>query len=393
MKISSFSQYKDEFSSLFLYYPDFIIKNAVLNVENEIPVFIYHTIEPEVFEEQLKYLSKNRYTTLSIEDYYECITGKKKIPNNSILLTIDDGRLSFWKYGFPLLKKYGFKATLFVIPGRILESKIVRENMVDVWNDKISFDNLSQIDTNDIEYCNWEEIRIMKNSNLIDIESHTLFHKIVFVEPKLVDIIDTNTTLSMIAAYFSDNEIGKKIKKEDYFGLPLFKNSSLMEGKSCFTISNKLKQYFQGQFRDQIRKGESKQKILRNFIRHFDKMDLDNELKIIKNGGIEKLIENDILTASSLIKEKIGEHSGDHFCLPYTLGSELTINLLKKNNIKTCFWGILKEKKNNMPGDDPYFNCRIKNDFIFRLPGEGRKSLFKIYFDKIIRRFKGNPIY
>lgn len=67
------------------------------------------------FEEQLKYLKKHHYKTLSLDEFYDYYKGKKKIPRKSVLITMDDGYQSNYDLAFPLLKKYGMKATVFYI--------------------------------------------------------------------------------------------------------------------------------------------------------------------------------------------------------------------------------------------------------------------------------------
>src|SRR3990172_4268514 len=76
-----------------------------------------------------------------------------------------------------------------------------------------------------------------------------------------------------------------------------------------------------------------------------------------------------------------------------TKGNTETIKICKELDIKSCFWGILDSKKINKPGDDPYYISRIKNDFIFRLPGISRKSFYSIYKYKLQRRLSGEKIY
>ena len=64
---------------------------------------------------QLKYLKKHHYKTLSLDEFYNYYKGKKKIPRKSGLITMDDGYQSNYDLAFPLLKKYGMKATVFYI--------------------------------------------------------------------------------------------------------------------------------------------------------------------------------------------------------------------------------------------------------------------------------------
>lgn len=72
-------------------------------------------IDVENFEEQLKYLKKHNYKTLTMEEFYQWKQGKVKLPVKSVLITFDDGFLSNYHYAFPLLQKYNMNATVFVI--------------------------------------------------------------------------------------------------------------------------------------------------------------------------------------------------------------------------------------------------------------------------------------
>lgn len=71
-------------------------------------------ITVENFEEQLKYLQKAGYKTLTTKEFYEWKQGKIDLPHKSVLITFDDGFLSNLHYAFPLLKKYNMNATVFV---------------------------------------------------------------------------------------------------------------------------------------------------------------------------------------------------------------------------------------------------------------------------------------
>ena len=88
-----------------------------------IPILMYHAIadvpttsltslfvRPSELEAQLKYLSDNGYQTITFEDLDRISAFSKPI-----LLTFDDGYKDNYEILFPLLKKYGLKATIFVI--------------------------------------------------------------------------------------------------------------------------------------------------------------------------------------------------------------------------------------------------------------------------------------
>jgi peptidoglycan/xylan/chitin deacetylase (PgdA/CDA1 family) len=90
----------------------------------DIPAFVYHrfgdarypstNISTEIFEQQLQYLKENDFELLAFGDAMERWQKGVGLPEKAAILTIDDGYLSFYENGFPLLKKFGMPATMFV---------------------------------------------------------------------------------------------------------------------------------------------------------------------------------------------------------------------------------------------------------------------------------------
>lgn len=126
-----------------------------LSFNPNIPVLAYHDVlknptnETDVdidnFKKQMKYLYKHNYKTLSLNEFYDWKNGKK-IKGKKILLTFDDGNESFYTKVLPILEKYNFKATIFVI-GSAIDAK-------------------GYLSTNQI-------IDLNKNHKNIDVESHS----------------------------------------------------------------------------------------------------------------------------------------------------------------------------------------------------------------------------
>jgi peptidoglycan/xylan/chitin deacetylase (PgdA/CDA1 family)/nucleoid-associated protein YgaU len=89
-----------------------------------VPVLVYHNMGPEdrgrlvigvkKFEAQMKALRAEGFQSVSISDYLEFTAGRKQLARKSVLITFDDGYRSFIQYARPILKDYGFTATLFV---------------------------------------------------------------------------------------------------------------------------------------------------------------------------------------------------------------------------------------------------------------------------------------
>ena len=180
------SQLLNEIKSIVLGYPKFVYFNS--DVRNT-PVFLYHTINPELFETHLRYLKSNGYRTLNVHEYVEDVNNKKSGNHKSVLITIDDARSSVWRFAFPLLEKYKMSATLFVIPGLTPEADRCRFNLNDVWGGKCNLEEIRDIDNEDNTLCSWQEISEMYKSGLVNVESHTLFHREIFRSQKIVDFI------------------------------------------------------------------------------------------------------------------------------------------------------------------------------------------------------------
>lgn len=94
--------------------------------EYKIPILLYHhlseteaesdtVLSPANFERQVKLLYENGYQTVSFEDLLQFVENGKKMPEKAVVITFDDGYYSNYEYAFPILQKYGFEATIFVI--------------------------------------------------------------------------------------------------------------------------------------------------------------------------------------------------------------------------------------------------------------------------------------
>ena len=83
------------------------------------------TAKVSAFKEQLDFLYTNGYKTISLEEFFQWHAGKRRLPENSVLLTFDDGHSEGYHIVYPLLRKYNFKAVFFII-GSITPEKTGR---------------------------------------------------------------------------------------------------------------------------------------------------------------------------------------------------------------------------------------------------------------------------
>jgi peptidoglycan/xylan/chitin deacetylase (PgdA/CDA1 family) len=75
-------------------------------------------VRPDVFAEQLSYLRDGGYTTLTVAELMHGMAGSAaRRPARPVVLTFDDGYADFYDVALPMLRSYGFTATVFVTTG------------------------------------------------------------------------------------------------------------------------------------------------------------------------------------------------------------------------------------------------------------------------------------
>lgn len=130
-----------------------------------VPVLMYHhvrpdpgpgdpiarglSVSPENFAAQVAYLAEHGYTSLTLGELAAVRAGRLPLPPRPVVLTFDDAYRNFYEAAFPVLRQYGFKATLFVITGLVDRP----------------------------EYVTWDMIYEMDHSGLVEIGSHTVWHR------------------------------------------------------------------------------------------------------------------------------------------------------------------------------------------------------------------------
>lgn len=115
-------------------------------------------ISPEKFERQLCYLKGKNIPVITCSEHYAMLQ-KKTVPYKAVILTFDDGYENNYTYAFPLLKKYGFRATFFIVTDTI--------GKMNVWH---------RADTEAQQrMLSAEQIREMAAAGM-EIGSHTLSH-------------------------------------------------------------------------------------------------------------------------------------------------------------------------------------------------------------------------
>jgi biofilm PGA synthesis lipoprotein PgaB len=124
---------------------------------DKVAILMYHnfdnnetsaTISGDHFREHMEMLQAKGYNFISLSQLGEFMAGKTEIPPNAVIITIDDGYASIYRWAYPVMLEKNIPASIFMIVKNIGASK------------------------NQIPKLNWEQMQEMKNHG-IDFYSHT----------------------------------------------------------------------------------------------------------------------------------------------------------------------------------------------------------------------------
>jgi peptidoglycan/xylan/chitin deacetylase (PgdA/CDA1 family) len=98
-----------------------------------VPVLSYHnfssteanksTVTKQAFEEQMSLLREKGFRVITIDQLFDFFDFNRQIPKKSVVITIDDGWRSANDIALPVLKKFGYPATLFIYTDLIVGSE------------------------------------------------------------------------------------------------------------------------------------------------------------------------------------------------------------------------------------------------------------------------------
>lgn len=351
-------------------YPRFVTARNPRPLEQEVPVFMFHSVEREQFSTQLEFLARNGYRTLTLDSFLSFLRGEHRLDGPSVMLTFDDGHESWHRIAFPLLLKHGFHAVGFLVPNFIRKQK------------------------DQTPWLTWTQIREIEQSGTMSFESHTANHDKVFIAPDLVDFFhpsfETNP-LGLDTPWVHDGgSYTNKLKP----GTPVYRNTSRLAGKLRFMdnleVRNGCTDFVNNNGGTEFFRNRNWKKLLLVQWRGLAAKHPDTKLETSEdrnNGILEGLV-----TSRSLLTKELSRPV-NHLCLPWGVGSELTVELSKEAGYSSVFWVTTNQQNINRCGTSPFGITRLKDDFLTRLPGNGRSALHEVFFKKLRRRADKIDIY
>lgn len=173
-----------------------------------VPVLCYHRFAENcksalctptsIFDQQMRYLKDNHYRVISLNELLDFLNYLHTIPKRSVLINIDDGYRSAYDIAYPILKKYGFTATLFIYT-----------DFVDAGRNAITWDQLREMKADGFEvgshtlsHCDLTQ----KNEGEDDQEYIARIKKELFVSKQIIDKKLNQNTIYIAYPYGNSNQ-------------------------------------------------------------------------------------------------------------------------------------------------------------------------------------------
>jgi peptidoglycan/xylan/chitin deacetylase (PgdA/CDA1 family) len=180
------------------------------------------------FELQMAYLKRNRFQVITLQQLVDFLEFKGQVPERAVVITFDDGWATTYTVALPILKKYGYTATLFVTTDLIGSSR---------------------------QALTWQQVKALEASGVIDVQCHTRTH------PNLADPEDRN--IKEYLAFLKDElvdsrkELAKQIGKTcQYLAYPYGATNHLVVAlaqkdgyRAGFTVDRGANPFFVTNFR------------------------------------------------------------------------------------------------------------------------------------------------
>lgn len=160
-------------------------------IDSRIPILTYHSIDnsgsvistsPAKFRRHMELLKEAGFRTVSLKEIINHIRNGKSFPGKSFAITFDDGFKNVYHEAFPVLKEYGFTATIFLVAG-----KCGGKNQWDNHSGNIPI----------LDVLSWDEI-VEMSDNGIDFGAHTMSHpelSVLSIEQAAKEIVDSKSII------------------------------------------------------------------------------------------------------------------------------------------------------------------------------------------------------
>lgn len=337
----------------------------------EIPVFIYHDVEPVGFSRELEFLRTNGYRTIGLEEFVAAGERHSAGRERRVLLTFDDARRSFYDVALPALRNFDARATLFV-PSYWVQPAAVTGSPL---------------------FMSWQQVRECAESGHVDVQSHGHRHTLVATSNQLVGFA-TPRTLAHYDVYdwpMRHTATGERLGPPT-LGTPVYRAAPLLSAERRFLESPGLTSactqlvaesggpaFFRlPNWRERLlRLYRSRASVLRG--------------EIMSSAEFTALVSSEFELSRSEFTHNLG-YAPTAIAYPWMLGSRESLQLARRAGFRHAF-GVALDYRQARRGDLPLpVFGRLRSDWLPLLPGRGRASFLSIAARKLATFSGSQPL-
>jgi Polysaccharide deacetylase len=330
-----------------------------------LPVLHFHEAVPGRLEAQLQFLADNGYRTVDADAIGRLVRDGVHPGPFHVALCFDDGWASVWTVAGPLLRKYGFRAILYAIPERMQDAPQVRPTIEDGHPDPTA------VDRSDVPLVTWPELRALQASGVLDVQSHTYSHAMIFCDPRLTGFVtpDYPATPRLSRPLVSSNG-PSQYQSPAELGAPLFAQRSRMSDAVRVDVPETVRRALIERVRGA------------GGAAFFERSGWRRELTALAGRTAsfaretpterERHIVEQLARSRDELNERLGIRTVRHVCLPWGVAGEVTMRALRATGYETAFSNRLRGSYAVRAGQDPFRLKRLNNKHLFRLPRRRR---------------------
>lgn len=368
-------------------YPAFVTGGEL--PQGDVPVFVFHSVEPETFGRQVRHLADNGYVSLSLDEYYQGLLGARPFPERAVLLTFDDGRGSLWSVGAPLLRRHGLKGVVFLVPARMRSRPgPLSPTLDDLDTGRTTPEPVLAREAGDGAFLSWEEVEALARAGTFEFQSHTLTHARIHVAPVLAGFVRPELRHGYAAMDVPLVAVGGRdlLAEEVDLGTPILASAPRTSEELRFFEDADVRSACvaavaagggEAFFRDPDWEARLRRLVAGRPLRG----------RLESPGERESALRRELTEARTAIEARTGRPAV-HLCYPWHTAGPTARRLAREAGYVTAFCGKVPGTVVSRAGSDPLAIARIGEDYVELLPGRGRVSLVAVLQRKWARRLR-----
>ncbi len=345
-------------------YPGFVFGGRV--PDDILPVFHFHEVARGLLEPALAYLRENGYRALDAGEIARFARGGDAPGPREVGLTFDDAWASAWTVATPLLRRYQLKAVLFVAPARVPDADIMRATLDDRDGPPPDADRSA------VPFATWPELRAMSGTGLWDIQAHSHAHARIFCDRALAGFVTPDYRPHIHEA----PDVGRA-------GAPRFLSASDL-GAPLHPVRSRMS--------DALRHDdpEAREACCEMVLAGGGPVFFENPgwagtlrraARALKGrsetpAGRDAAIAADLAAARETLESRLRLPAVRHLCFPWAIAGAAAERIAAEIGYESAYADTLGALHAVRRGANPFRLMRLKNKFIFSLPGKGRRFMW-----------------